>query len=902
MGNTRNAIGRSGSITELFTNTARTFRGAGGFNQSQMKYLLFTLLSLTVWLTGCIHDKTAADAPIKNVSVEVGVTARPAERITRATDEMQIKDLNVYLFGKTNTFKLHIYTQSPFLQFECPVGEYDLYIAANLHADMADLSPAELEACTIASRPAYDDLPMSAKTALTIAASPQGKVVTLPTIQVRRCVAKIAYNIRVDNTVSDIELQSVRLMNMPRTSPLFTSAQPSENKADYTSGFYSEIPPSGNAAYSGVCYVFENMQGCVPGITSQADKSILNAPENASYLLIRAVRGDKVLSYSIYLGENNTDNFDVERNTHQTFNITIRGDNEVDTRISSYTLNVYDTYADNMIGGYCTYDVMGELFVEVDGNTSPLTLRGRITASQGDTDRILVDDVSIGAGLDLELMNQPGLNEYFFYYDKPVYTSADSQFSYTVTIEDDGGYAQSYDFERRFANKLYIRVETADNGKGKVNVSQALYSAAVPGTRDHIAMCYEMGCTLVALPAAGYRFEGWYTTDGYTKRLSASTTYFYRPESTDASIFPKFTAATFPLDENGTANCYITPKLNTSYSFNATVQGNGKNTKNIWALNLNGISARMLWESDSKVVENVLYADSRISFSTGNARGNAVIGLFDITDNCIWSWHIWSVDYDPASTAQTYVSGAVFMDRNLGAITTDCTQPASRGLYYQWGRKDPFIHPASCNSYEPERVVYTEGFAFNVSYPRNAGTESPYDVMTVEWSIAHPTTFMSDAMYEDWEEWTSVVDWLYNHHPNLWGNVTTSNNNISKVSLKSIYDPCPVGWKVPSPEDFAGIERVSQSSPYYVTIHYNGNRTTNIPIGGTFVETRFMNNGQLGRLYTNAPYYMHWGTWACRYGDISCTSIIFSTGSVPSFIDTSDYYRYAANPIRCIRE
>lgn len=867
-----------------------------------MKYLLFTLLSLTVWLTGCIHDKTAADAPIKNVSVEVGVTARPAERITRATDEMQIKDLNVYLFGKTNTFKLHIYTQSPLLQFECPVGEYDLYIAANLHADMADLSPAELEACTIASRPAYDDLPMSAKTTVTIAASAQGKVVTLPSIQVRRCVAKIAYNIRVDNTVSDIELQSVRLMNIPRTSPLFTSAQPSENKADYTSGFYSEIPPSGNAAYSGVCYVFENMQGCVPGITSQADKSILNAPENASYLLIRAVRGDKVLSYSIYLGENNTDNFDVERNTHQTFNITIRGDNEVDTRISSYTLNVYDTYADNMIGGYCTYDVMGELFVEVDGNTSPLTLRGRITASQGDTDRILVDDVSIGAGLDLELMNQPGLNEYFFYYDKPVYTSANSQIAYTVTIEDDGGYAQSYDFERRFANKLYIRVETADNGKGKVNVSQALYSAAVPGTRDHIAMCYEMGCTLVALPAAGYRFEGWYTTDGYTKRLSASTTYFYRPESTDASIFPKFTAATFPLDENGTANCYITPKLNTSYSFNATVQGNGKNTKNIWALNLNGISARMLWESDSKVVENVLYADSRISFSTGNARGNAVIGLFDITDNCIWSWHIWSVDYDPASTAQTYVSGAVFMDRNLGAITTDCTQPASRGLYYQWGRKDPFIHPASCNSDERERVVYTEGFAFNVSYPRNAGTESPYDVMTVEWSIAHPTTFMSDAMYEDWEEWTSVADWLYNHHPNLWGNVTTSNNNISKVSLKSIYDPCPVGWKVPSPEDFAGIERVSQSSPYYVTIHYNGNRTTNIPIGGTFVETRFMNNGQLGRLYTNAPYYMHWGTWACRYGDISCTSIIFSTGSVPSFIDTSDYYRYAANPIRCIRE
>lgn len=868
-----------------------------------MKYLLFILVPLSVLFTGCIHDKTTVDSPIRNVSVEVGVTAKPVDRITRATEETQIKDLNVYLFGKSNTFKLHIYTQSPLLLFECPVGEYDLYIAANLHADMADLSPAELEAYTVAAQTEYDDLPMSAKTALTITASAQGKVVTLPTIQVRRCVAKIAYNIRVDNAVSDIELKSVRLLNIPRHSSLFTSARPSENKDDYTAGFYSEIPVSQAGAFSGVCYVFENMQGRVPGITSQADKSARNAPKYASYLLIRAVRGAKVLSYSIYLGKNNTDNFDVDRNTHQSFNITIRGDNEVDTRISSYTLGVSDTFADNMIGGYCTYDVMGELFIEVDGDPAPLTLRGRVSASQGDMDRILVDDVSIGSGYDLELTNQPGLNEYFFYYDKPVYTSANSQIAYTVTIEDDGGYAQSFDFERRFANKLYIRVETSDNGKGKVNVSQALYSAAVPGTRDHIAMCYEMGCTLVALPAAGYRFDGWYTTDGYTKRLSASTTYFYRPESTDASIFPKFTAATFPLDENGTANCYITPKLNTSYSFNATVQGNGKTTTNIWPQQLHGVAARTLWETGTlskTVIKDVTYADGRISFTTGTARGNAVIGLFDAAKNCIWSWHVWSVDYTPVS--QTYVSGAVFMDRNLGALTDDCTQPASRGLYYQWGRKDPFPHPATCQDIVKRAdVVYAEGFEYAVSEPRNAAAESPYDVMTIEWSIAHPTTFMNNAMYEDWEEWTSVADWLYGNHPNLWGNITTDKNSISKVSNKSIYDPCPVGWKVPSPEDFWGITGVSQSMPYYVTIHYNGNRMTNIPLGGTLAENRYMSNGKGGILYTNAPYHMRWDGYTRLFYDIACT-MVSVTASNPPTIGTMDYYRYAANPIRCIRE
>lgn len=218
------------------------------------------------------------------------------------------------------------------------------------------------------------------------------------------------------------------------------------------------------------------------------------------------------------------------------------------------------------------------------------------------------------------------------------------------------------------------------------------------------------------------------------------------------------------------------------------------------------------------------------------------------------------------------------------------------------GPQRPLPHPATCQDIVTRAdAVYTEGFEYAVSDPRYSGSDSPYDVMTLEWSIAHPTTFMNDAMYDEWDEWTSVADWLYNHHPNLWGNVTTGNGNISKVSYKSIYDPCPVGWKVPSPEDFAGIERVSQSAPYYVTIHYNGNRTTNIPAGGTFAENRYMSNGQLGRLYTNAPYYMHWGTWACRYGDISCTSIVFSTSST-SYIDTSDYYRYAANPIRCIKE
>ena len=334
--------------------------------------------------------------------------------------------------------------------------------------------------------------------------------------------------------------------------------------------------------------------------------------------------------------------------------------------------------------------------------------------------------------------------------------------------------------------------------------------------------------------------------------------------------------------------------------------GNGRATTNIVPKRLAGAEAKVLWETGTlgkTVIRDAEYKNGRIVFTTGSARGNAVIGLLDSRGVCIWSWHIWSVDYEIEATAQTYASGAVFMDRNLGALATDCTQAAAKGLYYQWGRKDPFPYPAlATDAYTQAPTVYAPGFEYAESNPRTSGAESPYDVMTLKWATAHPTTYMDGVFYEDWEEWTSVADWLYVHHPNLWGNVTTGKNNISRTSHKSIYDPCPPGWKVPGAEDFAEIERIGVSAPYYVTIRCNSTQTAKIPLGGTFYEGRYDRNGSLGRLYTNAPYYLHWGDSTGVFHDVACTSILFDTSNYPPFVNTTDFYRYAANPVRCIRE
>ena len=328
----------------------------------------------------------------------------------------------------------------------------------------------------------------------------------------------------------------------------------------------------------------------------------------------------------------------------------------------------------------------------------------------------------------------------------------------------------------------------------------------------------------------------------------------------------------------------------------------------------------LLWQDAPGLITNVglipgqTAEDGSIVVSTADKVGNAVIGI-RIGGAIRWSWHVWVTRYDPDAELVAYgkiytwdnngdgVVDYTFMDRNLGALETDYTLPASRGLYYQWGRKDPFPYPATAtDAYIQAPTIYAAGFEYAESDPRTSGTESPYDVMTLEWATAHPTTYMDGVFYEDWEEWASVADWLYDHHPNLWGNVTTGKNNISRTSHKSIYDPCPPGWKVPGAEDFAGIERIGVSAPYYVTLRCNSTQTAKIPLGGTFYEGRYDRNGSLGRLYTNAPYYLHWGGSTGVFHDVACTSIVFDTSNYPPFVNTTDFYRYAANPVRCVRE
>lgn len=245
-------------------------------------------------------------------------------------------------------------------------------------------------------------------------------------------------------------------------------------------------------------------------------------------------------------------------------------------------------------------------------------------------------------------------------------------------------------------------------------------------------------------------------------------------------------AVTGPADlsAEGTANCYIVQESG-SYKFKA-VKGNSDESVGAVA------SAEVLWESlgiskaisssvsisKGDLIQDAAFADDYISFSVPESfvEGNAVIAAKDVSGTILWSWHIWLVSDEIVE--HTYANNAgVVMDRNLGATSAggagSTLEEAVRaiGLYYQWGRKDPFIGLGNTWSNSAHNRSETTLVEFKaVSSDATTGT--------IEYSIKNPTVYINKN--------SSTNDWL-----------NETKEKTRWAAIKTIYDPCPVGWKVP---------------------------------------------------------------------------------------------------------
>lgn len=243
------------------------------------------------------------------------------------------------------------------------------------------------------------------------------------------------------------------------------------------------------------------------------------------------------------------------------------------------------------------------------------------------------------------------------------------------------------------------------------------------------------------------------------------------------------------LSSYATANCYIVSEGGI-YKFNP-VKGNSSTS-------VGSVSkAEVLWESFGTAVtpsvgdllKHAVYEDGYIAFQTADTfkEGNAVIAAKDADGKILWSWHIWLTDQPKARVYNN--NAGTMMDRNLGATSATTGDVGALGLLYQWGRKDPFLGSSSIS----ENTIAKS----TISWPISVLTSSSCG--TVSYVVANPTTFVSAL--------SSPHDWHYSSRDNtLW---TTSDKT------KSIYDPCPAGWRVPDGGSSGVWSKAVGSSSYF---------------------------------------------------------------------------------------
>ena len=232
------------------------------------------------------------------------------------------------------------------------------------------------------------------------------------------------------------------------------------------------------------------------------------------------------------------------------------------------------------------------------------------------------------------------------------------------------------------------------------------------------------------------------------------------------------------LSKNGTANCYIVSKKG-SYKFPVS-----RATEKDYLPGVTRVG--VLWETDNttgqqttgSIITKLAFNKQHVYFDTPSTlkNGNAVIAAYNSANEIVWSWHIWVCEgYDPVATSQTYPGkNAAMMDRNIGALEASATSPLSNGLFYQWGRKDPF--PGAVESYVSSStgghfMVTTKGSTISL-------VSSESVVATVDYANAHPDKFITTTK--------NSGDWLAEPVSSLW------------AQTKTVYDPCPAGWKIPA--------------------------------------------------------------------------------------------------------
>ena len=195
--------------------------------------------------------------------------------------------------------------------------------------------------------------------------------------------------------------------------------------------------------------------------------------------------------------------------------------------------------------------------------------------------------------------------------------------------------------------------------------------------------------------------------------------------------------------------------------------------------------------------ENCRYVKFEV-VSIPETGANGVISVKNGSGVIMWNWHIWIWPYslNPETIINKQGVSYKIMPVNL-ATTYDSGYMGKRckSWYYQFGRSVPMMSSSDC-SFESFHTSYG-ALTFKVS-----STAS-----TMNLGIRNPNIFYKKPSTNDHSCWFNTnVDKIRN----LWDASNDDRVSTDKLTIKTVYDPCPVGWKVPNAKVLANADVISE--------------------------------------------------------------------------------------------
>ena len=304
---------------------------------------------------------------------------------TRAADENAVRDINLWACGTDVGRNVHLYLPGGKTAAALTLipDNYRFYAVANAGRDLGEMAEAALQtlAAPFSGEPGDGAaLPMAARGELRVSGA------TSLTLRLRRLVSKLSLSLSVAPALqSALTIESVQLLSVPDRCLYFTDNRAADlsQRTDYP------VQNVSGTSFSRTYYLPENMAGVNASVASERQKDKAHAPSGATWLRIKGRHNDRPCTYSVYLGANNTTDFNVERNTLQYLNITLSGSEPTDLRVSRFALALGAPAA-----SYLPLDKVSVplTFTAENQAGNSFTLRCALTQGQG---RVLLDGAEI---------------------------------------------------------------------------------------------------------------------------------------------------------------------------------------------------------------------------------------------------------------------------------------------------------------------------------------------------------------------------------------------------------------------------------------------------------------------------------------------------------------------------